>query len=92
VRGTGFRHRLGGSRRDDSVARELIASRSGAWARGDDKKWENHFAMFALFAADYDFSRKHQTITTTPAVAAGVASEPWSLEKLLGECAKVVAA
>jgi hypothetical protein len=48
--------------------------------------------MFALFAADYDFSRKHQTITTTPAVAAGVASEPWSLEKLLGECAKVVAA
>jgi hypothetical protein len=56
------------------------------------KKWENHQAMFALFAAWYNFCRKHQTIGTTPAVAAGIASETWTLEKLLSESAKSTAA
>jgi hypothetical protein len=26
------------------------------------KKWENHRAMFSLFAASYNFCRKHQTL------------------------------
>lgn len=53
------------------------------------KKWENHEAMFALFAAWYNFCRKHSTLKTTPAVAAGLASEGWTLERLLVESAKV---
>jgi len=32
------------------------------------------------------------TIKTTSAVAAGLASEPWTLERLLTEAAKTVAA
>jgi hypothetical protein len=43
------------------------------------KKWENHEAMFALYAAWYNFCRRHQTINTTSAVAAWLADEPWSL-------------
>jgi hypothetical protein len=56
------------------------------------KRWENHEAMFALFAAGYNFCRRHQTIKTTPAVAAGLASEVWTLERLLTESAKAMAA
>ena len=55
------------------------------------KKWENHEAMFALFAASYNFCRRHQTLKTTPAVAAGLADEPWSLERLLTESAGMAA-
>ncbi len=51
------------------------------------KKWENHAAMFALFAAWYNFVRPHSTLKTTPAVAAGLATKPWTLERLLKEAA-----
>jgi len=47
------------------------------------KTWENHQAMFALFAAWYNFCRKYQTLKTTPAVAVGMASEAWTLKWLL---------
>ncbi len=52
------------------------------------KKWENHEAMFALFAAWYNFCRPHMTLKTTPEVAAGLAKERWSLERLLREAAR----
>ena len=52
------------------------------------KKWANHEAMLALFFAWYNWVRKHMTLKTTPAVAHGIAAEPWSLEKLLTEAAK----
>jgi transposase-like protein len=47
------------------------------------KKQRNHDAMLGLYFAWYNWVRKHSTIKTTPAVAAKLASEPWSLEKLL---------
>jgi len=47
------------------------------------KKWENHQLMFALFVAWYNFCRPHMTLKTTPAVAAGLATEKWNLERLL---------
>ncbi|REJ87005.1 MAG: IS1 family transposase [Planctomycetota bacterium] len=59
---------------------------------GFSKKWENHEAMLGLFYAWYNWCRKHSTLKTTPAVSAGLTDEPWSLEKLLTESAKVVAA
>jgi hypothetical protein len=43
--------------------------------------------MFALYAAWYNFCRQHMTIKTTPAVAAGLADAPWTMERLLRESA-----
>ncbi|MCZ6855358.1 MAG: hypothetical protein O7G86_15715 [Gammaproteobacteria bacterium] len=55
------------------------------------KKWENHNAMFALYIAWYNYCRPHMTLKTTPAVAAGLAKEPWALERLLKESASCLA-
>ncbi len=46
--------------------------------------------MFALFAAWYNFCRPHTTLNTTPAVAPGLATEPWTLERLLSEVANSI--
>jgi hypothetical protein len=55
------------------------------------KKCENHELMFALFVGWYNFCRTHMTLRTTPAVAAGIASEAWTVERLLAESAKSAA-
>jgi len=52
------------------------------------KSWENHTLMFALFVAWYNFCRPHMTLKTTPAVAARLTSEAWSIGRLLSESAK----
>ncbi len=51
------------------------------------KKTRNHDAMLGLYFAWYNFCRKHQTIKATPAVKAGLATEPWTLARLLQEAA-----
>ena len=51
------------------------------------KKWANNEAMLALWGCRYNSCRKHQTLKTTPAVAAGLASEPWTLETLMSKSA-----
>ena len=51
------------------------------------KKWTNHDAMLSIFFVWYNFCRNHVTLKTTPAVAAGLADEEWSVERLLGELA-----
>jgi transposase-like protein/IS1 family transposase len=53
------------------------------------KKWENHRAAVALFIAYYNFCRRHMTLKTTPAQAAGLTTETWSLERLLSEVNRV---
>ncbi|HEY2784398.1 MAG TPA: hypothetical protein VGJ05_05425 [Fimbriiglobus sp.] len=50
---------------------------------GHSKKWENHEAAFALWFAYFNFCRVHMTLGTTPAVASGLAIEPWSVRELL---------
>jgi transposase-like protein/IS1 family transposase len=55
------------------------------------KKWQNHELMFALFVAWYNFCRPHMTLKTTPAVAAGLATGEWSLERLLQASARTLA-
>jgi hypothetical protein len=47
------------------------------------KKWENHEAALALFFAYYNFCRVHSTIKQAPAMKAGLADHPWSLQELL---------
>lgn len=43
------------------------------------KKMENHVHSIALHYFYYNFCRKHQSIKTTPAVAAGVADHRWTM-------------
>jgi len=50
---------------------------------GFSKKVENLRAAVALHFAHYNFVRVHQTLKTTPALAAGVASRRWSVAELV---------
>lgn len=47
------------------------------------KKLRNHQAATALHFAHYNLVRRHQTLRVTPAMAAGVTSEMWSMDQLL---------
>jgi IS1 family transposase len=38
----------------------------------------------ALHFMHYNFARPHQTLKTTPAMAAGVADHPWTIEEIVG--------
>lgn len=51
---------------------------------GFSKKAENHVAAVALYMMFYNFGRKHQTLGTTPAVAAGIADHIWTVEEIIG--------
>ena len=48
------------------------------------KKVENLAAAVSLHFAYYNFCRVHQTLGTTPAVAAGVTDHVWNLDELIG--------
>jgi IS1 family transposase len=50
---------------------------------GYSKDLETHKAAVALHLGVYNFCRKHTTLGTTPAVAAGVELEPWGLERVV---------
>jgi transposase-like protein/IS1 family transposase len=52
-------------------------------SNGFSRKKENLRAALALFFAYYNFVRMHKSIRMTPAMAAGIAREPWSLMDLL---------
>ncbi|MGA3172572.1 MAG: hypothetical protein ABSE62_16340 [Chthoniobacteraceae bacterium] len=47
------------------------------------KKMENHQHSLALTFMHYNFCRKHSTIKTTPAQAAGVADRQWTLANVV---------
>ena len=47
------------------------------------KKLERHRQMLAVFFVFYNFCRVHQTVQTTPAVAAGLATGPYPVEWLV---------
>jgi transposase-like protein/IS1 family transposase len=53
------------------------------------KKLANHEAAMALFFAYYNFCRRHMTLKMTPAQAAGLTTETWTLERLLREAGRV---
>ena len=50
---------------------------------GFSKKLENHAHAVALHYFHYNFIRRHQTLKTTPAVAAGIASKVLSVADLV---------
>jgi IS1 family transposase len=47
------------------------------------KKVENHVRAISLHFMHYNFCRVHQSIKTTPAIAAGVAKKQWTLEDVI---------
>jgi IS1 family transposase len=53
------------------------------------KRVENHAAAVSLHMMHYNFSRKHQTIGTSPAVAAGVADHIWNIDEMIGLLEKI---
>ena len=50
---------------------------------GFSKRLENHKHAVALHYFHYNFVRIHQTIKTTPAIAAGVANKVWTMVDLV---------
>jgi len=48
------------------------------------KKLENHIAAISLHFMFYNFARVHQTLKTTPAVAAGIADRVWTVADIVG--------
>ena len=51
---------------------------------------ETHKAAVALHFGIYNFVRIHKTLETTPAVAAGVEYERWSLERAVEMTAEYI--
>jgi hypothetical protein len=47
------------------------------------KKHENFVAAVGLHFAYYNFVKRHSTVKTAPAVAAGVIEKPWSIGELV---------
>jgi IS1 family transposase len=50
---------------------------------GYSKDLHTHRMAVALHFGIYNFVRRHETLGTTPAVAAGLEEKPWSLEKVV---------
>jgi 3-methyladenine DNA glycosylase/8-oxoguanine DNA glycosylase len=48
------------------------------------KKIENHVASLAIHYMYYNFVRIHQTLRVTPAMAAGVTGQLWSVQDIVG--------
>ena len=48
------------------------------------KKLDNLRAAVALHFMYYNFCRIHQTLRVTPAMEAGIAVHPWTLDELVG--------
>jgi IS1 family transposase len=51
---------------------------------GFSKKVQNHAAAVALHFMWYNFGRVHQSLGTTPAMAAGVTDHRWTVDELVG--------
>jgi len=51
---------------------------------GHSKKIDNHEHALALHYVHYNFARSQKTLGGTPAMAAGLASRPWSVEEIVG--------
>jgi hypothetical protein len=50
---------------------------------GWSRKLENHKHAISLFIAAYNFCKVHSALGCTPAVGLKLASETWTIEKLI---------
>lgn len=51
---------------------------------GHSKKLENHLHALAIHYMHYNFARVQKAIGGTPAMAAGLAARPWTMEEIVG--------
>ena len=51
-------------------------------ALGFSKSVDVHLAMLAIWVCCYNFSRKHATLKTTPAIAAGITDKTWTIQDM----------
>jgi len=59
-------------------------SASNIWVpNGVSKKVENHRLALALHFVHYNFVKVHKTLRVTPAMEAGIAKKPWTIEELI---------
>ncbi len=65
------------------LTNQMTLCRYTRLTNASSKKTRNHDAVLGLYFAWYNWCRKHATLKTTPAVKAGIASEQWTLERLL---------
>ena len=61
----------------------MVNRRYSRKTNGFSKTIENHRASIDLFVMYYNWIRVHDTLGTAPAVKAGLAKEPYSLERLV---------
>jgi IS1 family transposase len=57
---------------------------------GWSRKLENHRHAISLFIAAYNFCKVHSTLGCTPAVGLKLATETWTIEKLVEEATKTL--
>jgi IS1 family transposase len=57
---------------------------------GWSRKLENHKHAISLFIAAYNFCKVHTTLGCTPAVGLKLATETWTIEKLIEESTKTI--
>jgi hypothetical protein len=53
--------------------------------KGFSKKLDNHIHAIALYSAFDNFCRIHKTLRLSPAMAAGVTDQHWSLEDVIAK-------
>ena len=77
--------RLVGSGRDHWIAFILLAAIGGKmiWESLHREDAENHAYSVAIHFMHYNFARIHQSLRTTPAMAAGVTPKLWSLTDMV---------
>ncbi len=73
---TSYRERM-------NLTTRMTCRRFTRLTNGFSKKWRNHEHAIALHYFVYNFIRPRKTLGTTPAVAAGLTSRPWTIEMLV---------
>jgi len=66
-----------------NLTTRMSVKRFARLTNAHSKRVENHIAAVSLHFFHYNFCRVHQTLGTTPAVAAGVADHVWTLDELI---------
>jgi hypothetical protein len=57
-------------------------------SNGYSRKLSNHRYAIALFVTAYNFCKVHTTLGCTPAVGLKLATETWTIERLIEEATK----
>jgi hypothetical protein len=62
----------------------LFCKRMSRLTYAFSKKWDNHRAALGMFFMHYNYCRRHATLKGhTPAMAHGIATEVWSVRKMI---------